>query len=374
MRILQVTRQYHPRIGGIETVTKDLCYWLKTRGHSVEVVTLDHDLASGAQFSSYEILDDIPVHRLRYFGPSSYSLAFGLLPYLRKFDLIHIHGIDFFVDFTALTHQLRLHHTPFVVNTHGGIFHTTRFGYLKRLYCTTISRFSLSVCDAVICDSDSDRALFADFVPAEKLSVIGNGVDIETYYNANETRRNMAIAVGRLTKAKNFDQVIRLWATVADKIPGAELVIVGRDEDGFLQSLINLAAELGIGGQVKLVGQLPQADFARLLSQARLFISASRHEGFGISTVEALAAGIPILVTPTGIHTTIVNEGVNGWLWSGQPDQRSSEILLRAMRITGSEMAPMQSAARASASPYCWSRVILQYETLFQRVCRQSAS
>src|SRR5687767_6089838 len=124
MRVLEVARQFYPKIGGIESAVLSLSRCLVARGHTVEVLTLDRDLRSRRRIDSPSSIDSIPIHRVSWFGSRRYPIAPSWLRRVDSFDVLHIHAIDFFIDSASFARRVGFHRTPIVVTTHGGIFHT----------------------------------------------------------------------------------------------------------------------------------------------------------------------------------------------------------------------------------------------------------
>ncbi len=167
MNILQVTRTFSPAIGGIESVTAGLSRALARRGHRCDVLTLRYLFDRGDLAAPTEQIDGLSTYRISHMGSRRYPVAPGVLSFARPYDLIHIHAIDFFVDYLSLTRSI--HRRPLVVNTHGGIFHTRWLAPLKRLWFQTVTRLSLRHADAVVCDSQHDYDLFRKIVPDHRL-------------------------------------------------------------------------------------------------------------------------------------------------------------------------------------------------------------
>jgi alpha-1,3-mannosyltransferase len=372
MRILQVARQFHPKVGGIESCVLNLSRGLIERGHHVEVVTLDRDLKTRRRLDPSSRIDSIPVHRISYLGPRRYPNAPSWLRFTDDFDVIHIHAIDFFVDSAALGKSLGLQRKPFVVTTHGGIFHTSAWLPLKKLYWRHVLRRSLGAADAVVAVSDNDASLFGSVVPQHKLVTIPNGIDSLFAETRAARVRGRLVCVGRVSEGKAIDRIIQLLSRVADEFPDLELVIAGPDENGAAGRLRREAAALGLESKVRAVGELPLSELAPLVASAHLFVSAAPHEGFGITTVEALSAGVPVLVTRTGIHEQIVQPGVNGWFWSGLPDEGAAATLRKALLLPDARLDEMQLAARKSAAPFDWKQTTEKYERVLERAHRKS--
>lgn len=372
MRILQVARQFYPKVGGIESCVLNLSRELIARGHRVEVVTLNRDIRDGRLLESPLEIDSVRIHRIPYFGPRRYPVAPSWLRLIDDFDVVHIHAIDFFVDSAALSRSTGLHRKPIVVTTHGGIFHTSAWRRLKNVYWRFVLKRTLAVATTVVAVSDSDAELFRSIVPPDKLVTIPNGID-QAFGNARPSRvRGRVVYVGRVSPAKAIDKILELVALVAPEFDGLELVVAGPDEDGTIEALRRKADSLGLNARVRILGELPLNELATLVASAHLFVSAAPHEGFGITTVEALSAGVPVLVTRTGIHEQIVRPGVNGWLWSGDPDAAAAATLRGALLLPDARLDEMRRAARQSAAPFDWKSTTDRYEHVLEGAYRKS--
>jgi glycosyltransferase involved in cell wall biosynthesis len=226
----------------------------------------------------------------------------------------------------------------------------------------------------VVAVSDKDAALFGSIVPPEKLVTIPNGID-QAFVEARASRvRGRLVYVGRVSRAKAIDKIIELVSLVAPAVGELELVVAGPDEAGTTRDLEEQAEALGLRSRIRFLGELPLKELAGIVAGSHLFISAAPHEGFGITTVEALGAGTPVLVTRTGIHEQVVRPGENGWFWSGQPDAEAAATLREALLLADARLDAMQIAARASASPFDWKQTTAKYERVLESAYRESAS
>jgi alpha-1,3-mannosyltransferase len=373
MRVLQVARQFYPRVGGIESCVLNLSRGLIARGHSVEVVTLDRDIRNRRRLKGPSEVDSIRIHRIAYVGPRRYPVAPSWLRYIDDFDVVHIHAIDFFLDSASLARSLGFHHKPIVVTTHGGIFHTPAWRSLKNLYWRGVLKRTLGAAAAVVAVSDNDATLFSSIVPREKLVTIPNGID-RAFVEARASRvRGRLVYVGRVSRAKAIDKVIQLIAALAPEFEELELIVAGPDENGTTKALQQESDALGLASRVRILGELPLNELARLVASSHVFISAAQHEGFGITTVEALSAGVPVMVTRTGIHDQVVRPRENGWFWSGYPDGESAATLREGLLLPDARADEMQRAARESAIPFDWKTTTDRYEHVLESAYRENS-
>ena len=184
--------------------------------------------------------------------------------------------------------------------------------------------------------------------------------------------RGRVVCVGRVGRAKAIDKVIQLVAAFAPEFQEVELIVAGPDENDATAALQRGSDALGLGSKVRFVGELPLDELATLVASSHVFISAAPHEGFGITTVEALSAGVPVLVTRTGIHEQVVRSGENGWFWSGSPDSEAVGTLRDALLLPDARLAEMQRAARTSAAQFDWNLTTDKYERVLESAYRKS--
>ena len=152
-----------------------LCGRLQRRGHACEIVTLGRLWDGSPPLPSTDIVEGLRVRRIPFVGGRRCFLAPGVLKFASGHAIIHVHAIDFFLDFLAATRWR--HRVPLVVSTHGGFFHTEWAMAAKRVYFQTVTRLALTQAAKVICDSAQDDRLFAPVVPAWKRVTISNGVE-----------------------------------------------------------------------------------------------------------------------------------------------------------------------------------------------------
>ncbi len=366
MRILHVARQFHPAVGGIERLTLDLCRYLRAQGHECSVLTFNRDFASGRLLPPSDVVDGIPVRRLPFYGPKRYRLAPATPAYLGDCDLIHIHAVDSFVDYLALTRFL--HRRPIILSTHGGFFHSPWGSRLKRLYFRTVTRLVLTQVDYVVCDSPQDLALFGTIAP-RKCRLIENGVDYESFAQVQKRLRpGLIVYIGRTDANKRLDRLIEAFAVVAHAQPEARLALVGPDWLGEWPRLRQLAEALAVAERVAFVGRVSDAELRQWLAEAHFFASASVYEGFGIATVEAMATGTVPILNDIPAFRYLSCDGTCGLLVNFDDPAAAGAAVLDALAMPASRYEELSAKAKQAAGAYSWQVVGQKFLALYREV------
>ncbi|MBB2942565.1 glycosyltransferase involved in cell wall biosynthesis [Actinoplanes lutulentus] len=316
MRIGVVSNAYHPDIGGVETHVRRLCAGLTAAGDDVEVIT-QHAARS------VENIDGVLVRRFPLTVPAgNYRFSLPLLRWLRThaetYDVLHAHSYH---ALAALCAALGNSRTPLVFTPHyHGTGHTRFRAALHRLY-RPLGRTILNRSSAIVCVTAAERELLIRHFPevADRTVVIPNGTDPRPAASAVPGQVRRILCVGRLEQYKRVDRVIRAMAHLG---PEHRLDVVGTGPAG--AQWRQLAARLGLAGQVVFHGRLDDATFASCLAQASAAVSASAHEAFGMSVADALAAGLPTVAAPIPAHQEVARLAGDGvWLRYADPDDEA---------------------------------------------------
>lgn len=367
MKILQIYRQFLPATGGIETVVDGLSRALQRAGHRCDVLTLRQLFNTGETLAPDEQNDGLQVYRLPHLGIRRYPIAPGVLSLVPAYDVVHIHAIDFFVDFLVATRAL--HRRPLVVNTHGGIFHTRWLLPLKKLFFQTVTRCTLAGADAIVCDSQHDYALFRSIAPARRLHTIANGIHIAPFLELEKRMQpGLLLGIGRMVENKRVAWLIDMLPALAAHVPAVRLVWIGIDQERQTPALLQRAQRLGVAERVRLVGQVSNAELYDWLAQAHLFVSASSYEAFGVATIEAMGSSTVPVVTPVGVHPEVVHEGQTGFLLPLTDRDQAVEKLRHALQLDARQMRSIGDNARQVARRYSWDSVVQSYLALYHQV------
>ncbi len=357
MRILQITADYYPKIGGVERHVRSISEQLAGLGHDVVVATMT---GNGGQ--PEEWLGGVRVRRFGSIGAGpAYRLPIGLPNYLRRardsFDIIHVHNYHTAMPPVVAASRPRC----LVVTPHlNDRAHSRVAGWLHSPY-TPAGRWSLSRASVVICVSlaERQRVLTRLRLAPERVLVIPNGVDVARFQAmaAGSARDpGLLLVAGRLESYKRVDRVIEALAALPDRF---RLVIVG---DGPMRpALQEQVMALGVSGRVTFTGQVSDRQLVAWYRRANVFINLSTAEAFGLTVIEAISASCQVVCSDIPAFVELAQRF---------PDR----ITMVPSSDRQSPAAEIESAARHSSirpvdlSAFGWDSVARSLEDVYQRV------
>lgn len=371
LKVVHVVRQFYPGVGGLEDAVFNLAASQRGSGRiDARVVTLDRLFSRPEQALAGDAeVGGVPIRRIPWRGSSRYPIAPSVLRGLGEADLVHVHAIDFFFDYIAVTSPL--HRRPLVASTHGGFFHSGYFARMKRIYFNTVTRAMCRRYRAIVACSDNDAALFAP-IAADRLVTIENGVDVRKFAGASSpvpTRR--MIYFGRFARHKNVERLFHLVAALRRIHPGWELVVAGRGGDDDVRRLEAAAREAATGGSVRVVRDPDDAAIAGLIGTATYYACASSHEGFGLAAVEAVSAGLVPVLSAIPPFAKLVRRAGTGLLLDDASVEASAARLAGLHDGLAPRLAEVRNTLIEAASAYGWTRPAAAYETLYGDVLRR---
>ena len=211
--------------------------------------------------------------------------------------------------------------------------------------------------------------LTAAGVKDAKITVLPCGFDEEVVGRIRQENPEASydvVVVSRLVGYKRVDLVLRALAQLAGEGPAPRALVIGRGPEH--EALQRLASELGLASTVEFRGYVPHhAEVLRLMARARVFVSASEVEGFGIVLVEALALGVPYVASDIEVFREVLGNGTGGLLFD---PGNVADLATKLGLLLGDEelhRAKRQQALDLSAR-YTWRRIARETEALYERV------
>lgn len=313
MKIIHVVRQFHPSVGGLEDYVENLALEQLEAGHQASVLTLNSDFQTGEILPEHAQVRGIAVTRVPWKLSQRYSVCQLDVAALNAADIVHVHAIDFFVDYLSGLKRLGMLKSKLVVSTHGGFFHTAKNQKLKQLFFRTVTRMTLAKADAVLSCSSNDQALFSTI--STKARLINNGIRLRKFGpRVTAEQAGDMVYLGRFSSNKRMTWLIEAYAQLPSPI--GQLKIIGRSKTGDVAQMRALVEKLGCADRVQLLIDIDDTEIVRQLSAARFNVSASDYEGFGLGVVELMSYGLtPMLSSEPASFHDFVKDSRSGELF-----------------------------------------------------------
>lgn len=365
-----------PTFGGSGVVASELGLELARRGHEVHIISYDLPIRL-EQYAASIFFHEVTPSVYPLFKYPSLTLAAACkmidIALESKLDIIHAH---YALPWAVCAHLAKevagergrnikvvttLHGTDItLVGSEPEFFEMTRFGIKRSDAVTAVSAYL-------------KQATYDTFKVDCPIDVIHNFVDYERFKPREEGNCNwrdclaphgekLMIHVSNFRPVKNIPDVIRTFALLAKHV-NAKLLMVGDGPE--LPGAKALAKELGVAEKVAFFGS--QLAVEHILASADLFILPSAHESFGLSALEAMSCGLPVLATEIGGLAEVITQGVDGWLCKvGDVDcmsKRAMQLLTDETMLKGFGAAARQKAVTRFGP----EKIVPMYERVYER-------
>jgi len=226
---------------------------------------------------------------------------------------------------------------PTLVRLAGGEFVLAFKERRKTLWGRIFSRLTIEAsrkCDIIVLNRDTYFTLRSRKI-GKRVYLIPNPIRDEFFKIQPYIQGFNIVYVGRLSREKGVLTLVEAFAEVVKAIPEARLIIVG---DGSLRPHVKKQIrELNLEDKVLITGFIPNSQIPRILEKASVFVLPSYGEGLSNALLQAMAAGLPCVVSDTEENREVVRHGVNGLLFPVGDSKALAEVLIRV--LTDKELA-----------------------------------
>ncbi len=365
MRVLHIINSL--RMGGAEKLLVKMACLMKSNGIDVDLLVLD---AKGAIFTDL----------LRERGISfSFSHAQNLYSFLQiqaikplsknqRYDLIHTH---LFPAQLWSVSALNRSGIPLITTEHSTFNRRRDYRIFKGL-----DRWMYGKYKRIICNSRATKDCLEQWLPetCSKTVLIHNGIDLEAFDSAQAYPKDMFISgyepgmrlllkVSSFSQAKDHATVIRALAELPDRY---HLLLVG--EGPKEKEIRNLTTSLRMDARVHFLGV--RTDVSRIAKSADLLIQSSHWEGFGLSVVEGMACGLPVIVSQTPGLADIFGQTAL-LVPTGNPQALAEMIRKLEDPLLYQTHATM---SREEAKHFSLSQMVSDYQSVYEQVMRSPSS
>jgi glycosyltransferase involved in cell wall biosynthesis len=366
--VLLVTNIFPPQIGGPATFIDRLGHSLAERGHDVSVVC-----SSAAARDVRDAQRPFTVQRVSVASRERYEVLVRLRLALEmaRHRLVFVNGLERYV--AEVNRALCRRYVLKIVGD--TVWETARNrglttlsidefqvdAHSQRQFAADIEMRNAWVRAArhVVVPSEYLRRLVEGWgVASDRITVVRNGTDCTPAVAAGtrtSAQRLRALFVGRLTNWKGVETLL----LAARELPMVQLEIAGDGPEW--PHLVELSAQLGLGDRVVFSGRLPADDVRRAMARAHVLVLTSLYEGLSHTVLEAMAAGVPCIVSACGGNEEIVSHGRNGLVVPPQDVARLVEALCRLASDEGLR-ASLAAGAKDTAGAFDLAETVARTE------------
>jgi len=368
-RLLVLTELFLPTKGGTAVWAAEV--YKRLGGKEIHIVTADVPGASAIDSAHPNTIHRIDFRRVPWLRPESLVIYVRL--FLKALRLAATNRFDAIHAFRALPEGAvalavaRMTFRPVVIYAHGE--ELTSWGRGRKYEAM---RFALRHADRIIANSEhTQRTLLAMGVAPSRIDIIHPGVDVSVFRPGLDVAglreglgisagEKLVFSVGRLSRRKGFDQVVRAVARLRADQMAVRYVIGGIGEDfEYLQGLIR---EHRLQGAVHMVGPIDAGDLARWMNACDVFAMPNRdingdNEGFGMVFIEAAACGKPVLAGEAGGTGSAVLNEATGLRVDGTSLDAVTAGLRRLLADAHWAAEMGRAAGLRVAKDFTWSRV-----------------
>ena len=375
MNIALFASAFHPHVGGVEELVRQLAHAYRRKGHGAIVVTNRWP----PELPEFEEYEGIPVYRFAMRTPggslrerAKYQLthtatARRMLDVLKRHavDLLHVQCVSANGYYAQIAR--RALHLPLVVTTQGertmdaGQIYQ-RSPFMNRMLCALLAEADyITACSRHTLD-DLEGWYGQPFGPCAQ--VVYNGIDLSSFTDPvpYPHPRPYILGIGRHVPQKGFDILLQAFARSNQN--SHDLLLAGDGPER--PALERLAAGLGLEGRVRFIGHADRPLAVSLFAGCSFFVLPSRLEPQGIVNLEAMAAGRAVLASRVGGVPEIVHEGETGLL---VPAEDVPALAQAITRLTADALLRQRLGAtgRERAQAFNWDAIAVQYLDIYQQ-------
>lgn len=331
MKILLTTDTFYPMVNGVVISTENLYKQLKSLGHEVRILTLSH---------TGEERVDGDIYYLKSFGVNIY-------PDIRAKSIFHNRLVKKIIDWQPdIIHSQTEFSTMFVSKKiakkleipHIHTYHTMYEDYLKYIFkgkliskdmSTKLTRILLNSLDGIVVPTEKVENILLKYGVKNNLYVIPTGIDINKFKNKiskieketllrklNITDKKVLVYIGRIAQEKNIEEVISFFEKVSKENGDIILLIVGGGP--YIQKLITLSNELKLQDKIRFTGMIKPEEVCKYYQLGNAFVTSSTSETQGLTYIEALASGLPVVCRYDQCVVNLIIDGENGFTFKDE--------------------------------------------------------
>jgi glycosyltransferase involved in cell wall biosynthesis len=361
MKILQVVPSLAAGFGGPSTAVWELCRELTKQGEEITIFTTDADTAGRSKpgLAMPIVLERMKVFYFALQGMSNYKFSFPLAQALKEqaslFDIIHIHALFQFSTSVA-AYYCRRYKRPYIITPHGHLdpFNFRKKSWVKYAYLSLFEAANLKNASAIhfTCEAERRSAINLGFNPPS--AVIPLGINPEDFYQLPEygnfrskhpllKDKKIILFLSRIHPKKGLDRLAAAFGELIKEREDIYLVIAGPDSDNYSNKVKGWLAKKSALSRVIFTGMLFGQDKLALFRDSDIFVLPSYSENFSLATVEAMACGLPVVVSDKVNIASEISEAGAGLVVGTDQEQ----LVAALRRLLGEVQLRQELASKA---------------------------
>jgi N-acetyl-alpha-D-glucosaminyl L-malate synthase BshA len=364
----------YPTYGGSGAVATELGIALAARGHEVHFITYQQPFRLPS-FQPRIFFHEVDVGRYPLFEYPPYDLALAVRMHevvrAHRLDLLHVHYAIPHATSAWIAREMleqtgagiriitTLHGTDITIVGQDPSFHAiTKFSIEKSDRLTAVSRYLREETIRAFGCAGRDVEVIHNFIDGTVYSRSKYPATLREQLNGN---RRVLMHISNFRPVKRVRDVVRIFARVLESVPSV-LVMVGDGPDRVVAE--NEARTLGVDASVFFLGRLDTV--APLLAGADVFLLPSQNESFGLSALEALASGVPVVAANAGGIVEVVRDGETGILCPVGDIDGMAKGALEILRDQDRWTTMSTTAAADARARFGLDAIVGQYEALYR--------
>lgn len=385
MKILLTTDTYYPYISGVVISTHNLYKELKAMGHDVRILTLSEDGKEKIDGDIYKLKSfDLKIYPgIRLKKPFNTEVGESIINW--KPDIIHSQTeFSTMINAKYIASKLKIPH----IHT----YHTMYEDYLdyilsgKVITPKTMARLTkllLNTFNRVIAPTTKVEKVLRGYGVKSPISVIPTGIDLSRFqkniteeekfqlrakYNIDSTD-SVLVFLGRVAYEKNINEIIEMFSRLDGEINNLKLLIVGNGP--YLNNLKELTKAKNLEDKVIFTGVVNPDEVYKYYKISDAFVTASTSETQGLTYIEALSSGLPVICRYDTCIEGVVETGINGFVYENEEEFRTA---VKALFSSEEYRHTIAQKAELAADKFSSRAFATKVEELYRSVLNESGN
>lgn len=279
-----------------------------------------------------------------------------------KFDIIHAHD---WMTYPAGLYAAHVTGKPLIVHVHATEY--DRSGDNPNQYVYDLERHTYMNCQGIITVSNYTRSILISRygVPGDRIHPVYNAAEFDLNFHEHverPIREKIVLFLGRITFQKGPDYFVRAARQVIEQYRNVRFVMVGTGD--MYHRMIEMAADLGVGRFFHYTGFLKRPEIERIFRMSDIYVLPSVSEPFGISVLEAMVAGVPVIVSRQSGVSEVIDNCIKVNFWD--VDEMADRIL---HLLTDDQLHDrLANGGRSEAMSMSWDESARKITEIYERI------